>query len=338
MTRFSVIIAAFNQRDRLLYAVESVMKQSVAAHEVIVVDDGGTDGSAEAVRTAFPAVRVVTQENRGKGAARNHGAYLATGDWVCFLDHDDLWHPGKLEILSEEVRREPEVVGIDHAIWVFSENKDHPETAWALRVDFVATTHDEAVAEMNRLQTTKNDFSYLERYGRSYDQSLRRVFSTTSALSVRKDIFFRAGGFHPAHANSEDWALSVNVARFGEWRTLRQPLSAQRYLKGSDSSDDAAPLMALATLVNHWFGGRPLREHTQGCSFLDRLSGYSDGYRRLVQNTVWTYLRKLQLRAAMASIGMGLALLPSLRAKLLMMIPPQITWRVERYLLGMHKR
>lgn len=329
MTQFSVVIPAFNQRERLLDAVESVERQSLPAHEIIVVDDGSSDSSAVATTERYPDVRVVTQPNLGKGIARNHGASVATGEWLCFLDHDDLWHPDKLRSLCERIEQCPDVIAIDHGVWIFKENEADPGTAWSLEVDFVARTLDEALERMEEAGSPRNDFSYLERSHDSFEASLRRVFSTTSALSIRRDAFFRAGGFNPAHANGEDWALSVNVARLGDWQTIPRALSCQRFLPTSDSGDPASVVMILATLVNHWYSGRPLRERTRGFAFLDELRKYTPENRRLAQSAIWGCVRRRELRGAGSALWLSMLLLPRWRDRIFALTPPPVAWRIE---------
>ncbi len=298
MTRFSVVIAAYNQRERLLEAVESVARQTFPAHEVIVVDDGSSDGTADAVRTRYPDVKVIVQENRGKGIARNHGAFVATGDWLCFLDHDDLWHPEKLVAVQESIVGSPHAVAIDHEVWIFKEDEDGPDSAWSLKIDFAARTLDGALAQADLLGSPANDFSYLQRFGNSYRASLKRVFSTTSAICVRRDAFFKAGGFDPSHANGEDWALSMKVARLGEWETIARPLSFQRFLPTSGTYDRAGLVMILATLTNQWYSGRPLQGPTRDFEFLAELGRYGPEYRALAQRGFWVKLRGADVRGA----------------------------------------
>lgn len=329
MTRFSVVIAAYNQRERLLEAIESVSRQTLPAHEVIVVDDGSSDGTADAVRARYPDVQVIVQENRGKGIARNHGAFVATGDWLCFLDHDDLWHPEKLAAVDESITEWPDAVAVDHDVWIFKEDENGPDSAWSLMVDFAARTLDDALAKADQVGSPTNDFSYLERYGKSYEVSLRRVCSTTSALSIRRDVFFIAGGFNPAHGNGEDWALSINVARLGEWRTVPRPLSFQRFLPMSGTYDRAGIVMIFATLANHWYSGRPFREHSKGFDFRGDLLGCAPQYRALAQAALWDKLRKRDGTAASSIFWFSMLLLPRWRDRLYVLMPPQITWRVE---------
>jgi len=93
----SVVIPCFNAEPYLVAAVESALGQSGARTEVIAVNDGSRDGSLAALhRLAGPRVRVIDQPNRGASAARNAGLRLAQGDYVQFLDADDLLAPGKV--------------------------------------------------------------------------------------------------------------------------------------------------------------------------------------------------------------------------------------------------
>lgn len=93
----SVIIPVYNAERYLSAAIESVLTQTVLPLEIIVVDDGSTDESGAMARRFVPNVRVVTQANQGSAAARNCGVSLARGDYLAFLDADDLWVDNKLQ-------------------------------------------------------------------------------------------------------------------------------------------------------------------------------------------------------------------------------------------------
>lgn len=94
--RTSVVIPTWNSSRYLAEAVDSVLRQRQPALEVIVVDDGSTDESVAIAEQFGPPVRVVRQAHSGQGSARNHGARLARGELVAFLDADDVWMPDKL--------------------------------------------------------------------------------------------------------------------------------------------------------------------------------------------------------------------------------------------------
>ena len=95
--KVSVIIPLYNREATIGQALRSVLEQSVPPNEVIVVDDGSVDGSADVVRALNdPRVRYFHQANAGAGAARNRGLDVAQGDWVALLDSDDWWLPKRL--------------------------------------------------------------------------------------------------------------------------------------------------------------------------------------------------------------------------------------------------
>lgn len=93
----SVIIPTFNRAPYIVEAIESVLQQSASPVEVIVVDDGCTDGTSEILAGYEGKIVCIRQENRGIGAARNAGIRRSRGDYLAFLDDDDVWVPGKLD-------------------------------------------------------------------------------------------------------------------------------------------------------------------------------------------------------------------------------------------------
>lgn len=105
----SVVIPLYEGRELVTEALDSVAAQTSPPHEVIVVDDGSTDGGAEVARAHPLAPRVLRQANRGPAAARNAGVAVATGDLIALLDADDLWVPDKLARQVEAFRLRPEI-------------------------------------------------------------------------------------------------------------------------------------------------------------------------------------------------------------------------------------
>jgi glycosyltransferase involved in cell wall biosynthesis len=100
----SVVIPTYNRLRRVTAALDSVLAQSYSNFEVIVVDDGSEDGTGQAIESLIrnrsasaPTVRYVFQTNQGSSAARNRGIDEARGEWIAFLDSDDIWYPEKLE-------------------------------------------------------------------------------------------------------------------------------------------------------------------------------------------------------------------------------------------------
>lgn len=106
----TVVVPTFQRRDYVLRAVNSVLAQTFEEFELIVVDDGSTDGTEEAVVGLDPRLRYEWQENQGTGAARNTGVRLARGAVVAFLDSDNRWRPNHLSIVSQALEHFPEAV------------------------------------------------------------------------------------------------------------------------------------------------------------------------------------------------------------------------------------
>jgi glycosyltransferase involved in cell wall biosynthesis len=105
----SVIIPVFNGEHYLAEAIQSARAQTYSPIEIIVVDDGSTDGTAAVVRQLGPEIRYDRIEHAGAGAARNRGALIATGNFCAFLDADDLWVAGKTALQMRYLGEHPEV-------------------------------------------------------------------------------------------------------------------------------------------------------------------------------------------------------------------------------------
>ena len=113
MSKVSVIIPTYNSSKYLRHAIASVLAQTYQhIEEVIVVDDGSTDGTGEMVKSIWPKVqpkvRYIYQPNQGPAPARNNGLRAAQGDYVAFLDADDIWEPLKLQIQIQRLKSSPE--------------------------------------------------------------------------------------------------------------------------------------------------------------------------------------------------------------------------------------
>jgi glycosyltransferase involved in cell wall biosynthesis len=116
----SVVVPTYNRAELLPDALRSVFEQGCEGVEVIVVDDGSTDETREAVARFGPSVRYVYQKNRGPSAAKNRGIALARGEFVSFLDSDDVWLPGKMRLERElfAEHAEADAVVTDHDSWI----------------------------------------------------------------------------------------------------------------------------------------------------------------------------------------------------------------------------
>jgi glycosyltransferase involved in cell wall biosynthesis len=182
---FSVIVPTFNRADLLVSTVESVLRQRFSDFEIIVVDDGSTDGTLDYLRSLRKRVRALQQANRGAGPARNLGARHAQGRYLAFLDSDDLWFPWTLEVYQDVIRRYQEpsfIVGKPHVFF------DDLELA---RVVFGATQAE-----------------WFVDYLASGEQW--RWWGASSFI-VRRDAFEAIGGFTEEWVNDEDTDLTLRL-------------------------------------------------------------------------------------------------------------------------------
>ncbi len=115
----SLIIPTFNRCSTLNRALTSVLQQTILPDEIIVIDDGSTDATAQMISREFPQVNYIAQGNKGVSAARNRGIQLAQGDWLAFLDSDDTWLPEKLTTQLHALKKSPKLK-ICHSdeIWI----------------------------------------------------------------------------------------------------------------------------------------------------------------------------------------------------------------------------
>ncbi len=110
MTRISIVIPAYNDERTLRETLESALNQTCPAHEVLVVDDGSKDRTEEIARSFGDRIRYIKQNNQGIAGARNTAVREATGDWIAFLDHDDLVLPTKIEKQLALIDANPDLV------------------------------------------------------------------------------------------------------------------------------------------------------------------------------------------------------------------------------------
>ncbi len=102
--RFSVVIAAYNRENYIRQAIDSVLSQTFTDYEIIVVDDGSTDRTGEVLQTYGDRIRNIRQKNQGSEATFRRGASLATGEYLAFLDSDDLFMPCALKTYDAIIR------------------------------------------------------------------------------------------------------------------------------------------------------------------------------------------------------------------------------------------
>ncbi len=104
----SVVIPTYNSPDYLIQTLETVLAQTFTDFEIVIINDGSTDNTAQRLEPYLKRIRLITQSNGGIGAARNRGIDAARGKYVALLDHDDLWTPEKLQLQIAYFQKHPQ--------------------------------------------------------------------------------------------------------------------------------------------------------------------------------------------------------------------------------------
>ena len=200
--RVSVIVPSYNGHKWIAATLAAAQaQQGVAPAEIIVVDDGSNDGTPDFVRSAFPRVRVLQQQRGGVSRARNRGLAEAQGEFVCFLDQDDLWHPRQLECQLAVMDGRPEVgaVATPYRFW---QPAEEPQPAWPAEAGPSLVPGYE---------------------GWTWHQFLRDCWALTSATLLRTALVRELGGFDPDRSYAEDWDLWLRVSRRAPFVQLAWP-------------------------------------------------------------------------------------------------------------------
>ncbi len=199
----TVIIPTFNRVNLLKETVDSVRNQIFNDFEVIVVNDGSTDGTGEWLRDQKD-IRVIEQSNLGIATARNNGAVAASGNWLAFLDHDDLWAPDKLLIQAEFVRNNPDValVAARH-VRMGRPNREPRNPKWI-----------------------KGDL-FLKEYSQS--------FIHTSSVIIRRDIFEQVGGFPTKYRYADEFDVWLKISSAYPIAYFDRPLVFIRFYESNTS-------------------------------------------------------------------------------------------------------
>jgi glycosyltransferase involved in cell wall biosynthesis len=237
MPLVSIVIPVFNGKRFIGETIQSALDQTFRDFEVIVVDDGSTDGTEEIVGLFTNSVSYHRQENRGAGAARNLGVTFAQGEWIAFLDADDIWYPQKL------------TVQVDFT-------KTHPNAA------FVYSDMD-TIDSHGVLSGTKVLSAKLSRAPRGHRRNLPslafhgQLFPYPSTVLVKRELFLEIGGFSPLFRRNyhEDFDLFARIAHVTPLHFISQSLVKYRILPRTKSAEDSSEenwLILLRRLSELW--------------------------------------------------------------------------------------
>lgn len=207
---FSVIIPTFNRRQLLQQALASVWKQDITGFEIIVIDDGSTDGTLEYLR-GLSGLRVICQPNRGPGAARNAGAEIAQGEYLAFLDSDDLWLPWTLGTFAQLIKAHQSPAILSACLRAFDEGFDIGDTPEAARA-----------------------VTYADYFAGGIDG----YYVGSNMAVLRRDLFWKAGGFSTLGLNAEDHDLILRMGTEPGFVQILAPITLGWRQHGASETKD----------------------------------------------------------------------------------------------------
>lgn len=228
---FSVIIPAYNAAGTLARALDSVLAQTYTAHEIIVVDDGSVDATAEVVARYGEKVRYLRQDNAGVSVARNHGARIASGDWLAFLDADDWYSPDRLKWHAQWIAREPTLDFLTGDYEYRDENGTLIGRSMAGNASGRAMLAKAAGAREVVMESAE------------FEAFVADHFGDTHTLSLPRATFLQLGGYPPGFKVCEDVHLLTRlVARSRRVGVICEPMAV--YLIHAASATRADPVRA----------------------------------------------------------------------------------------------
>ena len=244
MSFFSIIIPTSNRRELLRQTLASVWTQAFSDYEVIVVDDGSTDGTLDYLQSLGNRVQVLQQANQGPGAARNLGLRQANGDYIAFLDSDDLWFPWTLAAYAQVIQRNGTPAFIAGKPKVFLDSAKLAKVA-------------EAPLECLNFQDYLASGDEWRWYG-------------VSSFVVNRQVLLQVGGFTNDRVNGEDadLALRLGVAH-GFVQVCAPPTFGYRSHTGNITKDTQKSLAGFRRMIREEqlgnYPGGPARAIERRC-------------------------------------------------------------------------
>lgn len=289
----TVIVPTYNSGRFIADAIDSALAQTAAVTQIIVIDDGSTDDTCARLVPYQNRITLIHQSNQGAAAARNAGLRIAAGDFIAFLDADDVWHPRKLEAQLEVLHCRPEIqlIGTE----TFAHPGEHGPKILA----------DAPVEEVSR------------------DRLLVRNYFTTSSIVIRREVVQRVGEFDTTVSHTEDYEYWQRVAQLGVVANLKSPLTGYRQVIGSISRRPDGVERGLGRILqkldeqNCWRGRSWMRRkaishmhysiaHLHGAAGCHRLALW-----RMIQSLAWYPLpyRRSESKVAVSRLRRTVVLL-----------------------------
>lgn len=210
----SVVVPTYNRAHSVGAALDSILTQIPPPDEVIVVDDGSTDNTSEVLAAYGDRLIVLRQENAGAAAARNAGIRRAAGEWVAFLDSDDVWLPGRMAVLHRDLSEASEDI-VGHTGDISLSGFNYTTSAFKLRNwNF----------PVNNAKCLENPLF----------EAITGIHPPVTA--IRRELIFKCGGFCEKRRIYEDAPLFCRLALSGSWLFTGEVLAEARRLDGDENA------------------------------------------------------------------------------------------------------
>ncbi len=296
---FSIVIPLFNKETSIFDTIQSVLRQEFSNYEILVINDGSTDGSQAVVESILDnRIRSISTANQGVSVARNHGIKLASYTYVAFLDADDTWEPAYLQVMAELIAQCPEAILFGAAFDISTPKK-----------------------KISRHFYLPDNFrGYIQDY---FQHAIQRELFWTSAVAAKKSNLIRLGGFNEGISYGEDTDLWIRLALDGKTAFANTVLSHYRLVIENS-----------AFLSHHPFGNKFIAHTSQYKPF----ESQNHSFRKYINLYRWSKIPDMFNATGITpdECRQYLALIDSevlpLKAKLFLMLPLHLQrWLIRHF-------
>lgn len=223
-------VSAYNRKDYLQECLDSLLAQSYPACEIIVIDDGSTDGTGAMMQEKYPQIKYVYQENAGDAAAKNHAAKLAQGQYIVFNDSDDVFLPDAVERLYNAVK-DQEKGAISYGTYI---------------------TID---PDGNKLPTKRKAAVFPS--GKILSQLLQHIIVCNCGTLIPLDVFKKAGMFNADLKVSYDYALFMELSLKSNFYAVQEPVFLRRRHGSNLSGASYAKILTVSQIFEDFVSRHP---------------------------------------------------------------------------------
>jgi glycosyltransferase involved in cell wall biosynthesis len=244
----SVVIPTYNRANLVTEALNSVCQQTYANIEIIVVDDGSTDNTGQLLQPYLPNICYIKQPNGGLASARNAGMRMAAGDYIAWLDADDLFEPDKIRLQVTFMEAHPEVVAVSSDFSAFDKMGVIEASHIRSYYGAVARTQGEFTAlygsEVAYPLVAATDLQEKEKWasircyiGDIYEKLIWGNFVHPPTIMLRREAAAKTGKLDTSLRDGTDYDYFIRLSRLGLMAYIHLPLLKYRYVEGQMSSD-----------------------------------------------------------------------------------------------------